>query len=81
MIALAAAMISRGDLLNFTGFIGAKPAAASFFFSMMALAAAMISRGDLRHFTGFIGTKPLRGPMDPTLATSKLARLEKQNNK
>ena len=31
MIALAAAMISRGDLLNFTGFIGAKPAAASFF--------------------------------------------------
>ena len=52
MITLAAAMISRGDLLNFTGFIGAKPAAASFFFSMMAMAAAMSARGDLRHFTG-----------------------------
>ena len=77
MIALAAAMISRGDLLNFTGFIGAKPAAASFFFSMMAVAAAMRSRGDLRHVTG----PPLWGPMDQTLATSKLARLEKQNNK
>ena len=52
MITLAAAMISRGDLLNFTGFIGAKPIAASFFFSIMAMAAAMSARGDLRHFTG-----------------------------
>ena len=77
MITLAAAMISRGDLLNFTGFIGAKPASASFFFSMMAVAAAMRSRGDLRHFTDAL----LWGPMDQTLAMAKLPRLEKQNNK
>ena len=76
MITLAAAMISRGDLLNFTGFIGAKPAPASFFFSMMAMAAAMSARGDLRHFTG----PPLWGPMDQTLATSKLPQLDKHNN-